>query len=70
MKEQIEQQLQCKIPESLYQDALKYAKNKQAYIYAKERRKVVLQNCYLVKLTEEYVRNLMFSRFTMNLCKC
>ena len=27
-----------------------------------------LQHWYLVKLTEEYVRNLAFSKFTMDLC--
>ena len=30
---------------------------------------VVVQHWYLVKLTEEYVRSLAFSKFTMDLCR-
>lgn len=30
---------------------------------------IVLQHWYLVKLTEEYVRSLAFSKFTMDLCR-
>ena len=37
-------------------------------IYQREQREVVLQHWYLVKLTEEYVRSLAFSKFTMDLC--
>ena len=37
--------------------------------YQREPRKVVMQHWYLVKLTEEYVRSLAFSKFTMDLCR-
>lgn len=49
--------------------ALRYAKHKQAYIYRMTKNPVVLQHWYLVKLTEEYARNLTFSNFTMDLCE-
>ncbi len=48
---------------------MKYARHKQEYIYQREHRQVVLQHWYLVKLTEEYVRSLAFSKFTMDLCR-
>ena len=51
-----------------FEQALKYARHKQEYIYQREQREVVLQHWYLVKLTEEYVRSLAFSKFTMDLC--
>lgn len=69
MKEQIEQRLGQEISEPLYKKALIYAKNKQNYIYANERREIVLQEWYLQKLIEEYVRILAFSKFTMDLCR-
>lgn len=56
------------ITDEQFEQALKYARHKQKYIYQREQRKVVLQHWYLVKLTEEYVRNLAFSKFTMDLC--
>lgn len=49
--------------------AADYARHKQEYIYQREHRQVVLQHWYLVKLTEEYVRSLAFSKFTMDLCR-
>lgn len=54
MKQEIEQQLGCEIPEDLYNAAITYAKDKQAYIYAREGRAVVLEE---------------FSNFTMDLCE-
>ena len=44
-------------------------KKKQDYIYKQEKRAVVMQRWYLVKLIEEYVRSLEFSKLTMDLCK-
>ncbi len=68
-KEEVEQLLRSKITEEQFKEALDYAKRKQAYIYNREQSPVVLQRWYLVKLTEEYVRSLAFSKFTMDLCR-
>ena len=67
-KREVEELLGCEITDEQFEQALKYARHKQKYIYQREQRKVVLQHWYLVKLTEEYVRNLAFSKFTMDLC--
>lgn len=68
-KKEVEELLECEISDELFTDALAYAKNKQAYSYEREKRDVILQHWYLVKLTEECVRALAFSRFTMDLCE-
>ena len=44
-------------------------KNKQEYIYRQEKRPVILQQWYLLKLTEEYIRSLAFSEKTADLCR-
>ena len=67
-KREVEELLGCTITDEQFEEALKYARHKQAYIYQREQREVVLQHWYLVKLTEEYVRSLAFSKFTMDLC--
>ncbi len=67
-REEVEEILRCGIAEDDFAEALKCAKRKQAYIFSREKRPVVLERWYLVKLTEEYVRSLAFSRFTMDLC--
>lgn len=67
-KEEVEELLKSKITDRQFQLALRYAREKQEYIYRQEHRPVVLQHWYLVCLTEEYVRNLAFSDFTMALC--
>jgi hypothetical protein len=68
-KEEVEELLGCEITDEQFQEALKYAKHKQEYIYQREQREIVMQHWYLVKLTEEYVRSLAFSHFTMDLCR-
>lgn len=68
-REEIEELLGFKITDEQFVEALEYADRKQKYIYEQEKRAVVLQHWYLVKLTEEYVRSLAFSKFTMDLCK-
>lgn len=68
-KVEVEELLGCEITDEQFDEALKYAKHKQEYIYQREKRPVVLQHWYLVKLTEEYVRSLAFSKFTMDLCR-
>lgn len=66
---EVENLLGCEITNEQFNVALEYAKRKQEYIYKREQREVVLQHWYLVKLTEEYVRSLAFSKFTMDLCR-
>lgn len=68
-KKEVEELLRYKITDMQFEEALKYAIHKQEYIYQREQREVVLQHWYLVKLTEEYVRNLAFSKLTMDLCE-
>lgn len=68
-KEEVEELLRYEITDEQFDEALKYAEHKQQYIYQQEKRLVVLQHWYLVKLTEEYVRSLAFSKFTMDLCR-
>lgn len=68
-KKDVEEILGCGITDEQFNKALEYAKRKQAYIYRREHRAVVLQHWYLVKLTEEYVRSNAFSHFTTNLCR-
>lgn len=68
-KEDVEKLLGCGITDEQFNEALEYAKKKQEHIYQNDGREVVLQHWYLVKLTEEYVRNLAFSQFTMELCR-
>lgn len=55
-KREVEELLGCEITDEQFEEALKYARHKQEYIYQREHRQVVLQHWYLVKLTEEYVR--------------
>ena len=68
-KREVEELLGTEISEDLFQKALDYAKRKQAYIFSQEKRSVVMEHWYLVKLTEECARSLAFSWFTMALCK-
>lgn len=68
-KEEVEELLKYEITDKEFEEALQYAKYMQEYIYQQEHRQVVLQNWYLVKLTEEYVRILDFSKCTMDLCR-
>lgn len=68
-KEEVEELLGCEITTEQFEEALKYAKRKQAHIYKREKKSVVLQHWYLVKLTEESVRSLAFSKLTMDLCR-
>ena len=67
-KGEVEKLLGCMITDEQFNKALGYARKKQEYIYNRDHRAVVLQHWYLVKLTEEYVRSLAFSKFTMDLC--
>lgn len=68
-RKEVEDLLGFTITDEQFEEALQYAKLKQAYIYNREQRQAVLQHWYLVKLTEEYVRSLALSKFTMDLCR-
>lgn len=68
-KEEVEEILGCEITDKDFVDALGCAKRKQLYIFNLEKRPVIMEHWYLVKLTEEYVRSNAFSRFTMDLCR-
>ena len=68
-KKEVEQLLGYEITVDQFEAALAHARRMQDYIYEMENRPVVLQHWYLVKLTEEYVRSLAFSKFTMDLCR-
>lgn len=68
-KEEVEELLGYEITDEQFQEALKYAERKQAYIYGLEKRQAVLQHWYLIKLTEAYVRSLAFSKLTVDLCR-
>lgn len=68
-KEEVEKLLGGVITDSQFSEALKNARKKQEYILQQEKRPVILQHWYLVKLVEEYVINLAFSNFTMDLCR-
>lgn len=67
-KEEIEELLGVEITEEQFEEAFGYAKQKQSYIFQREKRLEVMKRWYLIKLTAEYVGNLAFSRFTMDLC--
>lgn len=68
-RKEVEELLGFEITEEQFIEALEYANKKQKYIYEQGKRAVILQHWYLVKLTEEYVRSLAFSKFTIDLCK-
>lgn len=69
IKMQVEELLEYRITDVQFTEAMKLAEQKQKCIYQQENRESVLQHWYLVKLTEEYVRSLAFSKFTMDLCR-
>lgn len=68
-KSEVEELLGYGITDQQFKEALELAKHKQSYIYQREQRPVVLQHWYLVKLAEECVSSLAFSKFTADLCR-
>lgn len=68
-KQEVEDVIRSKITDDQFEEALGYAVKKQAYIYRREQREVVLQPWYLVQLTAEYIRVNAFSKHTMDLCR-
>ena len=69
VREDVEELLGCEITDEQFEQALEYAIKKQVSIVKIEARPETLQNWYLIKLTEECVRNLAFSMYTMELCR-
>lgn len=69
LKKDVENLLGFEITLKQLQEAYNLAIKKQKYIYEIEHRKIVLQYWYLTKLTEEYVRSLSLSDFTVELCR-
>jgi|AATD01.1.fsa_nt_gi hypothetical protein len=68
-KEQVEKLVGHAISDARFGEALECVARKQACAYENEKNPVVLQDWYLAKLTEECVRSLAFSEFTMELYK-
>lgn len=68
-KEEVQELLGFRISDEQFGKALACAQRKQQYLYDCEARPVILQHWYLAKLTEEYVRSLAFSRYTLDLCR-
>lgn len=68
-KEEVQELLGYNITDAQFEEALKFARSKQQHIYDREARPITLQRWYLIKLTEEYVRSLTFSRYTLDLCR-
>ncbi len=68
-KQEVEALLGFRITDEQLREALGHALRKQEHIYQMERRPTVLHHGYLATLTEEYVRSLALSKFTMDLCR-
>lgn len=66
-KEDVENLLGCRITDNQFAEALGYAARKQEILYKRRGNPEVLHRGYLIKLTEESVRSLALSRFTMDL---
>ena len=68
-KREVEERLKIYVSDEQFNEALKYAGRKQRYIYESTNNPVVMQNWYLVELTVEYIRSMIFSHLTMDLCR-
>ena len=68
-KAEVQEILGFSITDEQFEEALACAHRKQQYIYDCEARAATLQHGYLVKLTEECVRSLAFSHYTLDLCR-
>lgn len=67
-KARLETILGSSITDSAFEEALNCARQKQAYIYQREKREEVLQGWYLLELTKEYIKSITLSKFTLDLC--
>ena len=68
-KREVEERLKSCVSDEQFNEALEYAGRKQRYIYESTNNPVVMQHWYLVELTVEYIRSMIFSQLTMDLCR-
>ena len=79
IRENIENELNTKLTDEQFEEAYEMyaeivkagemAAMKQQFIFAREHRNVIMSIWYLEMLVLEYVRNLAFSHYTMDLCE-
>lgn len=67
-KTELEAVIGNSITDSTFEEALNCARQKQAYIYQREKREEILQGWYLLELTKEYIKSITLSKFTLDLC--
>lgn len=68
-KTRLETMLGGNVTDSMFKEALNCARQKQAYIYQREKREEVLKSWYLLELIKEYIKSAALSKFTLELCK-
>lgn len=68
-KTELEAVIGSSITDSMFGEALNYARCKQAYIYQHSKRDEVLQRWYLLELIKEQIKSIMLSKLTMDLCR-
>ncbi len=68
-KREIEMLIGENIDKNLFEKALEYARRKQADIYEREKREVILERWYLEDLVRGYVISLTLSKVTLDFCK-
>lgn len=69
IRENIENELNTKLTDEQFEEAYEMAAMKQQFVFAREHRNVIMSIWYLEMLVLEYVRNLAFSHYTMDLCE-
>ena len=69
IRENIESELNTALTDEQFEEAYEMAAMKQQFIFAREHRAVIMSLWYLEMLVMEYVRNLAFSHYTMDLCE-
>lgn len=69
IRKNIENELNTKLTDEQFEEAYEMAAMKQQFIFAREHRNVIMSIWYLEMLVLEYVRNLAFSHYTMDLCE-
>lgn len=69
IKKEVETLLGFEITEELFKTAYSYAERKQKLIYEQQQKAVVLEKWYLIQLTMEHVKSLVFSEFSLGLIR-
>lgn len=64
----LETMLGSSITDTMFKEALGCARQKQEYIYQREKREEVLQDWYLLELMKEHIKSIALSKFTLELC--